>query len=90
MTSSARSSSQIDGEFPFSDEASAAADRGRLEAPAHRPCPGDLVEVDRGLDPFDGDEAEGLDLNETLRQPKRRGREQDAPGGGELLHARRE
>jgi hypothetical protein len=43
------------------DEASEAANRGRLEAPAYRPCPGDLVDLDRGLDPFDRDEAEGLD-----------------------------
>jgi hypothetical protein len=71
-------------------EAREPADRGRLKAPAYRSCPSDLVDLDRGPDPFNGDEAEGLDLNETLRQPKRCGREQDAPGGRQLLHARRE
>ena len=70
-----------------SNERGEPAGGGRLEAFARGPAPDQLEDLDGLSEPFDRHRTQRRDLDEPLDQPQSVGRQQDAPGRGELLHA---
>ncbi|HEX7128377.1 MAG TPA: hypothetical protein VF406_21700 [Thermodesulfobacteriota bacterium] len=72
---------------PAADEAREAARRRGLHARPQARRAGQLVDLDRLAHPLDRDRADRLRANEPLGEPERIGRQPDAAGGGELLHA---
>jgi hypothetical protein len=71
-----------------SDEADEPARGGGLEAGARRPHARHLVDLHGLGEPLDRNGAEGSHREEALHEVGGRGREEDAPGAGELLHPR--
>ena len=73
-----------------SDKPAQPTRRSRLQAAADGRDPDQLEHLHGLCQALDGDRSQGVHPHQPFHQPQRRGRQQDAAGGGELFHACRQ